>query len=200
MKKKIALILFTALILITGFIAGNYESVKEALGYATLTDSNACKTASATTTMKFMTPGTGTTSVSCVTGNAEKIRIFAAFAASSTNTQLRWRVQRSMETATSSSGTWFSDIAPVMELASTTSMTNDFSAFRLTYATPPADTSTSIGFNGSGTTTVSQFSFEVPSSGANLMRVQFYLDATTTLGQVNGAIWAQMVPVTDFNR
>ena len=69
----------------------------------------------ATTSLSFMTGGTGTTTIECNTSKIDAFSVNLIFAASSTVSTLRGHIERSLNNKD-----WFLDVSPFVDMASTT--------------------------------------------------------------------------------
>ena len=167
------------------------------LGYAVLSDTTACRSANATSSVRFMTPGTGTTTTPCATANADSVRAYVIVVASSSgisDTVYGFRVERSMNNID-----WFADVEDIMELATTTRFVSNFSETILPYASSTAGTNginDTIAFGGYGTTTYNLINFDIPTAGANYVRLVSYI----TTGSRNGAIHQALIPKRDTGK
>ena len=149
-----------------------------------------------TTGLSWMGGGTGTTTLSCNTSEIDELSVTGIFVASSTNSTLRWHIERSMNNID-----WFSEFVGVTELATTTRLSQDskeysFKAASTTEQNVKGGTSAEIGFGGLGTTTSQNFF--IPESmikvSTDYTRVVFYLNnvsSGTIASSSRGAVWVQ---------
>ena len=198
-ENKTYIIGIAVMALLVGVVIGNYQQVSKALGYATLDENNGCKSANATTSLNWLRPGTGTTTVQCGTGSAEKVRIFAWLVASSTQTQYDFVVSDSMDNKD------FHQRAGSLILNATTTQLTNHSEFQYKFASSTKEEQISVGFGGRGTTSAKLISFEVPTLGANYLRITSSLiDADpplqTATSSDNGALWLSIITNTQQGR
>src|SRR3990167_9502009 len=92
-------ILATIGLLLAGFQVDIKSQVENVLGAAEVVDNSGCKTAAATSTLGYLTPGTGTSTVTCAIGlDSPRSAVLAIVVnASSTNTQFNGFVEESMD-------------------------------------------------------------------------------------------------------
>ena len=155
-----------------------------------------CSSDVATTTLNYMTPGTGTTTITCLAGRSESLRILAILVGSSTQTNYRFRAEDSVDGVD-----YFARLASVRELATTTSLSSTVAEYSLVFASTTAGSFTLANFGGLASTSASLISFDIPTLGSNYVRVVSYLAGTPTADtnpintatSTRGAIWFQGV-------
>jgi len=161
-----------------------------------------CKTATATSTLNYMTPGTATTTLTCVLGGdgADSARLLVQVNASSTNTRYNLYVEESTDGLD-----WYP--LPVAEGATTT---NPYSLAMRAYATFDFASSTiggTAGLFGASTTyegftsinNRNHYELAIP---VTMQRVRVYATLASTTGSAatnhNGAIWMQILPRVSY--
>ena len=174
----IKLIAFIA-IAVVGFYAFTTPDKAESVGGEFVLDtvcSTATTTTVATSTLLYLEPGTGTTTLTCWTGGTEQIDFNIFMLASSTLTDLRWRVEYSHSTSTVAGyPIFYPEIQESAEFATTT---NYFlKEYRWRFA--------STTDHRLGTSTAVSTTFAVDSTGtrvfslkdiaANWIRIEFYI-------------------------
>lgn len=189
-NKKVASILLGICLLLAGYASSLIGNTN--LGYNILTDNTGCFSSSATTSPKYMTSQTGTTTVSCGTGNDESMRVFSWLIASSTATKYAFRVERSLDGID-----WYQDAGELMNTdlmsftanATSTQLVNQ-TEFIYPFASSTKEAELTVGVGGHATTSAKLLSFEIPTTGSKFIRIVSYL----TPGSYNGAIHLKLVP------
>jgi hypothetical protein len=149
------------------------------------------ETASATTTLVYMTPGTATTTLSydSYQGDAVKIdqlTLAIQYTASTTATAptLKLRLEDSMDNIN-----WYPRASVLNSLATSTQITGNFGEYLWNVSS-----STATDFGGSGTATRMHTSLVVDAP-MRYVRAKFY----TPVAGGNGGLWAQMIPFKELN-
>lgn len=148
-----------------------------------------CYTASATSTLRYLAWGAGTTTVTCNMSpdGAEEAVIAFQLTASSTGTDLRFAVEESMD-----GQDWYPVLATGQELGTTSPEVN--LALKGTYAYKFSSSSAlqgGVAFAGQATSTGA---FSVP---VRMKQIRAYAYLASTSGHLtnkNGAIWFQILP------
>lgn len=152
-----------------------------------------CYTASATSTLSFMTFGTGTTTVSCNMGSegAKQAAIAFQLTASSTGTNLRFTVDESMD-----GQDWYPVQSLGQELATTSA---NYALAPKAYWEIQYSSTTPVGVNQFASQATSSGVFSVPVR-MKYIRANAYLASTSGhLTNKNGAVWFQILPRVDTN-
>lgn len=142
------------------------------------------KTATATTTVAYMTPGTATTTLTSdlyfSSSNTKASGALVAFqyTASSSAAALKARVEYSDDGID-----WYPESVELNTVATTTLMTTTFRE----YSWSNFATTTDYGGSGTASRIHQSFSVETPT---RYVRVKFYVPA----GAGNGALWASLTP------
>lgn len=145
------------------------------------------KTATATTTVAYLTPGTATTTLSSdlysASSNTKANGALVAFqyTASSSAAALKARVEYSNDGVD-----WYAESIPLAETATTTLMTTTFREYSWN------NFATTTDYGGSGTASRIHQSFSI-ATPTRYVRVKFYVPA----GAGNGALWASLTPNKD---
>lgn len=151
-----------------------------------------CYTAAATSTLRYMTPGTATTTVTCPMGNdgANSAVLAIQINASSTDSTFDVYVEESMDGVD-----WYP--VPSQSVGSTSPMfalgTRPYSRFQFAASTVGG----SVGGSGiglSGTQNRNHYELDVP---VRMKRVRAYMgmaSTSTTGAAMNGAAWMQIIP------
>lgn len=131
----------------------------------------------ATTTLNYLSPGVGTTTLSLYTADNDQIGLNILFNASSTASTLKWRYEFSVD------GTnWFAQDNGLSTTATTTVLTNTNTDYSWTFASST---------QGSSQTTASiSTSFkhvDLLNVGSPFTRIVFFMP----IGSTNGAIYVQ---------
>lgn len=201
--SKILTLAAAALILMGILVVNsNTELAKKVRGFNSL--ARDCATANATSTvvgvfnvpnLNYMTPGTGTTTLdNCAVASKDSLAVYAWLVASSTKTDYGLLVSRSMD------GVDYYQGENSLTLNATTTSAVSQSLFKYVFASSTVEASQSVGFYGRGTTTAKLLRFNVPTLGANYVRLTFFLGGNLGTGEAvatstNGAVWAQGVGV-----
>lgn len=129
----------------------------------------------ATTTVNYMTPGTGTTTLSLYTANTDQVDLNVLYNASGTQSILKWRYEESPDNLN-----WYADSNELVANATTTTVVRDFAEYSWVYATSTAGTSQA---------NVALKHIKVPNIASPYWRAVFYVPA----GAGNGAVYVQSV-------
>src|SRR3990167_2596795 len=178
------------LLLVLGYSMGLHTMLAQAAGLVFKTD---CVTATATSTLTYMTKGTATTTITCAMGNdgADSAALSVILNASSTVSNLNIYVEESMD-----GQDWF----PILpnQLASTT---NPLNLNTRAYSTNTFASSTiggglgganSVGVDGSNNR--NHYLIDVP---VRMKRVRAYAAIASTspdLRVENAGVWMQIIP------
>lgn len=183
MKKFIAIIAVALLLIIGGYVSVN--TVKANPIFAPIT----VQTATATTTVNYLTPGTATTTLTMDTYSSGNPRLaFGAslllqFAGSSTASILNTNIQYSQDSVD-----WYQDGGSYTQNFASTSKPFDIGQVHvITYGYTAQDASLRAAINATSTRALHI------STPTRYVRAIF----TLPIGSGNGAIWAQMVPVKE---
>src|SRR3990167_4454482 len=184
MKKKSYLVYVTlAIALLVNILAYKQEIVKAGGGVFSLNVSvRAPETTTltiSTSTLNFLTPGTGTTTLQVYTGGANQMDVNIFMQASSTLTDLRWRVEYSHSTSSiPSEMLWYPEVTQLNNTTATTSnQVQTGREYRWLFAsTTPhrigTSTAVSLTFDPN---TVSVRTFRISDINARWTRVIFYI-------------------------
>lgn len=142
--------------------------------------------ANSTTTRVFMTPGTGTTTITNYTENADLLQNNVQFESSSTASTLAWQNEYSDDNVN-----WFEEDNFIQP----TTLGVVISAFSGLANTDHASTTVVHRWNP-GTVATSSKSFPTPPYPARYTRIKYFLPA----GSANGTMWAQTTLKTFNNQ
>ena len=195
MKKKGYLI---ASILITlGLLVWYREPVLKAAGGVFALDSSVkapetIELTISTSTLNYMTPGAGTTTLQVYTEGADQLDLNIFMQASSTLTDLRWRVEFSHSTTSvASQQLWFPEVTDLnASTATTTNQVRIGREYRWLFASTTAHrigTSTAMS-NTFDQNTVSARTFRVSNVAARWTRIIFYIPTgsiTNSVGNIS---------------
>lgn len=181
MKKKYLIIL--SVIIILGTLVWFQEPVLKAAGGAFgLADvSNPAVQngeVTATSTLNYMTPGAGTTTITANTSGTDQMDVSVFVVASSTITDLRWRYEFSHSTTSvAANQVWFPEPIELVANATTTRITRTAKEYSWVFASStPHRLATSTTMNGTfDQETTGAFVFRIKDIAARWTRVIFYL-------------------------
>lgn len=172
------------------------DTAKSAGGAFTLTTDCSSATSSKgavinTADLIYMTPGTATTTVTCYTGNTDRIAFNIFMQASSTLTDLRWRVEFSHSTTTAGADVlWFpEDVVLSASTATTTNLTQAGKEYRWLFASSTPHrigTSTTMNTTFDQNTTGSK-TFSINDITARFTRIVFYIPTGSAVGGCGSA-------------
>lgn len=131
-----------------------------------------------TSTLNYLSIGAGTTSITAFTGNTDQLDVNVFEVASSTLTDLRWRVEFSHSTTTvAADQIWFPEPAGLNELATTSVITRTSKEYSYVFAsTTPHRIATSTAANGVFDQNITaSFTFRIKDIAARWTRVIFYI-------------------------
>ena len=160
----------------------------------------------ATTSLSFMTGGTGTTTIECNTSKIDAFSVNLIFAASSTVSTLRGHIELFLNNKD-----WFLDVSPFVDMASTTyevaQIPGQFSfkaASTTSLTVVVGSMGRDLGFSGTGTTTAFvPIHMNIPRVSTDYTRVVLYMNNVTTgtvASSTNGAVWIQGITKEIFTR
>ena len=139
---------------------------------------------SATTSLTYMTGGTGTTTLSFATENADIVAYNLMLGSSTTVPTLCSRTQYSMNNVD-----WFAETEDLNVNATTTNLTRDAKETCWLYASTTPNSSKYTTGTGSATTTYVYIQYKVKDIVASYMRTLFYLPA----GSAASNLWVEAV-------
>lgn len=131
----------------------------------------------ATSTLQYLTIGAGTTTVTVNTAGTEQLNVGVFVHASSTNSNVRWRIEFSNSTTTvAADQLWFPEAQALTSSATTTRLTQTSREYSWLFASTTSHRlATSTAMNGRfDQDTTSAFSFEISDIAANWTRIIFY--------------------------
>src|SRR3990167_3101250 len=179
MKKRIYLLSSVITLLVIGVVLLWSDEISKAAGGAFgLTNAVSKPSAQsgeaiATSTLQYMTIGAGTTTVVVNTRGTETLKVNVFVHASSTASNLRWRIEFSHSTSTvNSEQIWFNEPASLTSNATTTVLTRSAREYSWMFASTSGHrlaTSTAMNTTFDENTTGS-FSFEIDDIAANWTR------------------------------
>lgn len=154
-----------------------------------------CYTAAATSTLSYLTAGTGTTTVSCLVGpdGASTARLNVEVNASSTSSQFNFNAEESMDNQD-----WYPITLP--QGATTTSPFNVSARYTYTAifaSSTIGGTGNTVSLNGlgvNGTINRNHYSFDIP---VTMRYVRVY--SSLPAGSTSGGVWMQILPRQNIN-
>lgn len=196
---KLLLAISGLLAALTLFLSGYKVEVKKVadlvLGATQVVDNANCKSASATSSLTYMTKGTATTSVTCVFGqDAAHTAVLAILVnASSTASIFEGIVEESVD-----GQDWFPINANKVASTSAAWTLTNRGTFNFRFASSTigavavGNGANRLGVNG--TDNRNHYEIEIP---VNMKRVRAYLYPTSD-PEANGAAWMQVIPKIEF--
>ena len=186
MLNKILLSLIGLLTALSGFLLLKDKEPDFALGGGGafgLTSSVSNPTVSngaviSTSTLNYLSIGAGTTTVTANTSGTEELDVNVLVVASSTLTDLRWRVEYSHSTSSiASQQLWFPEPAYLAANATTTNISRTAKEYRFVFASStPHRVATSTALNSTfDQNTTTSFSIKLTNIVANWTRIVFYI-------------------------
>lgn len=141
------------------------------------TSATSGETGHTTTTPRYMTAGTGTTTLDCGTDGADHFDLRIRFKASSTLSNLRFHVAHSDDNVD-----WYPVAGTITTNASTSMLTGTYQEYAIPYASSTSQD------NGGNTDTMA-VTIKFRDIAARYTRVRMYLPP----GSLNGAVYAEIV-------
>lgn len=182
MKKRYLIVAIT-LALLVNLLAYREEIAKAGGGVFGLTlhegnPGNSQGAPMSTSTLNYLSIGAGTTTVTINTASTDQVDVNVFAVASSTLTDLRWRVEFSHSTTTVvGNQLWFPEPAGLNQLATTTVTTRTSKEYSWVFASStPHRIATSTAANGQfDQDTTGSFTFRIKDIAAQWTRVIFYV-------------------------
>ena len=182
------------LILMAQLLAGTPN--EKPLGVSAILGAS-CRTngAASTSPASLGAAGTATSTLDCPVGGADVLRVNAWFIASSTQTNYRILVSKSNNDIDV-----YQEGGSLLSLTANATSTNlrNFTEFNYQFASSTKETQIEVNFSGTGTTSAKLLTFEIPTKGANLIRLTTYLQTTKLYGvsttSDSGMFWLEGVP------
>ena len=192
LKQKVITAIVGVLLAASSYLVGQLK--EKPLGGVVLDRSCSTGGTASTTLVSLGAAGTATTSMDCLVGRSEVLRVNAWLVASSTDTHYRFLVARSSDLKD-----YYQDGGSLLSLNvnATTTQLNSFTELGYKFASSTKETQINVNFSGTGTTSAKLITFEIPSRGADSIRITTYLQTSKINGLAttsdSGMFWMEGV-------
>ena len=176
-------------------LVGNNSPKDSNLAGALLGRNCSTNGAASTSPVTLSSAGAATSTVDCFLGGSNVLRVNAWLIASSTDTHYRFLVARSNDNKD-----FYQEGGSLLTLNAnaTTTQLNSFTELGIKFASSTKETQVNVNFGGTGTTSAKLITFEIPTRGANYVRVSTYLQTSKIWGVATtsdgGMLWMEGVP------